>query len=552
MDKLTLLQSPSQTPLMSSTNKAGDDKLQCNQTTENTQVPCDVGGLKLEFIDSSGKTYSAVAFNTLSNRSPEPPPPNVGFHITEQYKKAFEYDVILEAIAPAFRADDTDLKKATFRAAIENPIGTCPTNEHVLVAMQNTKTENRDGLQGRQTWLNSSIASMDIYGKALPIDNQTGKFNLTDVLYIFQDTQAPKHVKDIYVTATSCGVRDDGQPPNKIIRGLIRVYREDKYVLEITVPSLMGKKSAYKEERNTKGEKTLTQAKWAGGNTTTEKWKNGDLKEYGESDRDHFVTSTSTLDDSTDVQNSQTDTKKLKKFAKLTRNGHELGVLNTINSIIKVREMIVNGVKFIDELKNSVPQVGFGWSFELDVLAGTITGEWGIQSGADFDSAEYKWIEPYGKINLDLALLKLKFEASFGVECKSADILNWFGRTAFEIIIKATVIITLDCTVKKTIQLVGNDQNEDVLWTNSFASKGEINAQFKVNVFGYGMDSKSGVIISITADFVVEKPFRVKATVERNEAYLYAYFAIGKSTSERWKKVLCKKSTIMKDKYVID
>ena len=204
------------------------------------------------------------------------------------------------------------------------------------------------------------------------------------------------------------------------------------------------------------------------------------------------------------------------------------------------------------------------------MLAGTVGGEWGIQAGSEYDTAEYKWVEPYGKIKLSMSLLKVEFAAFFGVECKSPAVLNWFKNPAWEVIAKVEVKVSIDCKVETDIKLAGSDNAdkipkigkenstnpddfESVRWINEFASTGEFYGQFKVNVAGYGMDAKAGVAVSFSAKYTVVKPFKLRGEVKRNEAYIYAYFTHAKrKKSPPWKKVLCREKEIMSPRYVFE
>ncbi len=548
--------------------KAGTSTQSC-PLENNTKQPCDVGNLELIFVDSSGGSHKASTTDTRYNRATPVKPSDFPYLEDDKYINVAFFDSILEVIAPILSTDTTDVKKATFSASVSQPIGTCPKSYHPKISMRNSGAESNDGLsKASKSWVNQSIVPMDIYGKSMPVDNQVGKIKLRDVLYFFENSRKPNHVKDIFVEAKGCGVRDDGQAPNTTIKGLIRVYREDKYVLEVSIPSVVSKNASFKKETNINGEVTETIAQWGGDTTDTAKYgKNGNLSELSESDAGHFVNNTVSLD-SNDYQLESS--KKVGEFAKLTRNGRQLGAIDTINKVIKARKLIVDGFSFIDELKKAVPQVGFGWSFKLDVLAGTIGGEWGIEAGTNHDIDAYKFVEPYGQINLAMSLLKLEFEAFFGVQCTSPSILNWFKNPAYEIVAKISIKVTLDCKVEANIRLVGKDDankvnkigkegssnpadSEKVLWINSVTSQGEFSGQFKVNVVGYGMDTKAGVVASLTAEFKVVKPFRIRGSAKRNEAYLYAYFTHAKRRkSPPWKKILCKEKMIMTERYIFD
>lgn len=552
-----------------SKNKSAGSTTQSCPANQNKTVPCDVEDLELVFTDSSGALHKAVANDSRTVRENALQPKDLPYLKDSKYIKVGLYDAVLEVIAPALSTDATEVKKATVAANVNKPIGVCPKSEHPKIVMRNPRYEDNDGLKSSQSWTLQSVMPMDIYGRAMKVDDHVGKFYLRDVFYFFEDSRSPSHIKEITVEANACGVRDDGKKPNKRLKGLIRVYREDKYTLEVSIPSVVSKNASFKDERNVKGERTTTQARWAGGPTETSKYgRNGDMTEYAESDAGLFYEENATLDGNINEIDRQKDL-KLSEFAKLTRNGRQLGGLDTINNIIKTRKTIIDGFSFIDELKKAVPQVGFGWSFKLDVLAGTIAGEWGIEAGSNHDTAEYKWVEPYGQINMAMSLLKMELAAFFGVECTSPAILNWFKRPAWEVVAKVELKIGLDCRIEKKIKLVGKDgankvnkigkegsnnpdDMEKVLWINNFNSTGEIYAQFKVTVTGYGMDAKAGVAASMSAEFTIVKPFKVRAKGKRNEAYLYAYFThFKRKKSPPWKKTLCREKVILKERYII-
>ncbi|WP_026375736.1 hypothetical protein [Aestuariibacter salexigens] len=551
---------------LSKDKQAGSSTQSC-PLKENKVIPCDVGNLELIVVDSNGTEHKAVTTEPRTHRDKPLQPKDLPYLKNQKYLNVGLYDAVLEVLAPPLRTDATEVKKATVAANVSVPIGTCPKSEHPKIVMRNPNYDTNDGLKSKSTYVMQSVVPMDIYGKSMPVDKHVAKLHLRDTLYFFEDSRKPKHIKDIVVEAEGCGVRDDGKKPNKKLIGLIRVYREDKYVLEISIPSVVSKESSYTEERGIGGAKKVTEAKWSGGPTQVTSYENGAVKEYAEVDAGYFTTETETLDGKT---NEITKSSELSEFAKLTRNGIELPGLDTINKIIATRKSIVKGFSFIDDLRKAVPQVGFGWSFKLDVLAGTIGGEWGIEAGSNHDTAEYKWVEPYGQINLAMSLVKLEFATFFGVECKSPGVLNWFKNPTWEVIAKIELKLSLDCKAETSFRLAGKDDAdripkigkesstkvedfEKVLWTNEVVSSSELYAQFKVTVVGYGMDSKAGVAASMSVKFTVVKPFRVRGEGKRNEAYLYAYFThFKKKKSPPWKKTICKEKQIFKPRYIID
>lgn len=545
--------------------KAGASTQSC-PLKENIKQPCDVGNLELIFVDSGGKTHKSVTKDNRSNRKKKIEPADFPLQDDQKYLNVANFDTVLEVIAPVIVSDATEKKKATFTSRVTEPIGTCPKLYHPKISMRISGPEHNDGLQNSQSWSNQSIMPFEVYGKSMSVDNRTSRIRLLDTLFFFENSHKPKHIKDIFVSAEGCGVRDDGTEPNIMLKGLIRVYREDKYQLDISIPSVISKGASFKKEVNAKGEVTKTQATWAGKTTNVEVYgKNGDLKGLAEIDEGHFTSKTDKIND----KNEFSSKTKLKEFAKLTRNGRDLGALDTINKIMEVRKLIINGFNFIDELKNAVPQVGFGWSTKLDVLSGTVGGEWGIEAGTDHDTEAYKFVGPYGQINLSLALIKFEFEASFGIECKSPSILNWFKNPAYEVIAKVAFKVDLDCKAETDIKLVGKDSTdkvpkigkegssndsdfEKVLWTNSVTGKAELYGQFKVNVYGYGMDAKSGVVGSVTAEFKVVKPFKIRGSAKRGKGYVYAYFVhTKKKKSPPWEFELYPEKILMKEKYLI-
>lgn len=526
---------------------------------------CDVGDLQLIFVDSSGKELRSATDAKRSLRANPLYAINLPVAEHDKYKKVSQYDAILEVLAPPLETDATDVKKATIAADVQNFIGTCPSAEHQLIKMTSKSYEPHDGITASNSWKLQSVLPMDVYGKSMPIDDHVGKFYLRDVLYFFEDASVEKYVKEIEFVAEGCGLRSDGSPVNKSLKGLVRVYREDTYSLEISIPSVVNKSASFKREVNLKGEETRTHTTWDSGKTDKEVFgKNGDMTSYAISDGNHFIDKSDELNDKGEITSKTT----LKEFAKITHNGRDMHGLDSINNLLTVRRFFIDGFKFIDELKNAVPQVGFGWSVGIDVCAGTIGGKWGLEAGTDHDTPEYKWVGTFGEIKLALTIIKLDISAFFGVECKSPDIFNWFKRPAWEIIAKVEIKIVMEMRVDKTIRLAGkkgankvakippsgsseSSGYDEVLWTNTAISTGEISAQFKVTVAGYGMDAKSGVTVSFAAKATIVKPFKMRLNAKRNEAYLYAYFThFKRKKSPPWKKVICKENEIMKERYV--
>lgn len=550
---------------MSSRTTAGSTIQTC-PTEQNVKQPCDINRLELIFIDASGKVHKAIA-NEPRHLRKTPRQLNDLPHLENQkYQQVIHYDAILEVLAPALMADSTERKPARI-SAIANGLGRCPDNMHPKITMNNPRFDEHDELKASRTWILQTPTPMIVYGKPMSVDNPVGRFYLRDVLYMFEDAHSQSYIKDIVVQADGCGVRDDGKKPNIKLKGLIRVFREDKYVLELTLPSVYDKTASNKTELSINGNKQITEKKWSNDTSSSVTYsKDARMNNYSESKESYLFKTTQTISDQT---NAITDTIKINEVIKLSRNGRQLNGLDTVNNIIKTRKSIVAGFNFFNELKDAVPQLGFGFSLKLDVLSGTIAGEWGLGMGSRHSTTEYQWVDVFGQINLALTLVKFEFAASFGVECRSPDILNWFGNPAWEVIAKIELKVSIDCQIKTALPLKGksgaqkltkigkeNSTNpndlEDVLWTTALKSTIEFYGQFKITAAGYGMDTKAGVTGSVSVEMTVVKPFKIRGKSKRDEAYLFAYFTHAKKKkSPPWQLTLWKEKDILEECYLL-
>lgn len=551
----------------STSSSVGETKQECNcSESENKTEPCDIGGLELIFFEPSGKQHSVVTKEKREHREKPLEQADLPYLNSEKYDNVVSYDAILEVVAAPFRTDETVGKPPAILSNITGFIGDCPKQEHAEIIMRNPDHETMDKLKASQSFKQITPAPMEIYAKSLPLDDYTSVFKLSEAFYMFRDKQSAQYVKDVEVEALSCGVRDDGEKPNKIMKGLIRIYRDDKFELKVNIPSVYSKGAAFKEKRNLKGKVAYRTATVAGGETETSVFgSNGDMTEYVEQDAGLFLTKTSSLDGPT---NEITNTTELSNFVELSRNGRPLHVVDTVNRIIHIRTLILEGLSYLDDLKKLAPKVGFGWSVNLDVLAGNMSGNWGLQSGSKYDTDEYKWVKSYGELNASLSIIRLGLSAFIGIECKSPGILKWFGDPPWEIIVKVEISMELDCALDATINLtdeevlekvskVGKegstnpDDFESVLWTNSVVSKATFIVQATVGLFGEELNAKGSVNTELTADMKVVYPFKVRGNIKHKESYIKVKFVRGKGNQKHWKYVLCGEKYLVEESYFL-
>jgi hypothetical protein len=492
----------------------------CPYQTNRTK-PCDVDRLTL--TDSTSKRHVLAKIPTARR-----PPLAAGADAPARVKELSQkYDVVLEVVGDFPTESPKPLEKVVKLQIDAKYEGNCPTKTHSLVTL--TPLGEAKPEEGPQTWHLSSPAPVEILALSGPGDKGGGPAKWLSPFWFFAND-----VKELEVVAESCGVRTSGKP-RTTLNGLVRVYRNDVFTLSCKVPAFKkwkGEKGGSKDLKGTRETKSSSSTETWGrttseqSSTTSVNQKKGDStteqvvggrdgagyarlsetsgtkggqaylaedEKYTERSGVPGLTSKGasvTQSDSTDEGQKLVfalEPTELSPTVSLKRNGHEVDFTKFINDLINLHQRIS---KAWNDIQHWVPKIGWSASFELSLLEGEISGEWGTKATDKWKSESYCWVDRYYDIRFGVKVLSYKLEISFGVDFSIPSLLDWFGDAKlFEVVLKAAGAISGEASLSKTI--AGSAPTEPVQIDGS--SKLEIYVQGKVSALGYTYDAKGGV-----------------------------------------------------------
>ncbi|MBW2522814.1 MAG: hypothetical protein JRI23_01500 [Deltaproteobacteria bacterium] len=318
-------------------------------------------------------------------------------------------------------------------------------------------------------------------------DSVTSVFGMIRALWDRTDARG------ISIDAKSCGIRarGDGNAPNRQLRALVRIYRRSKWAVGIKIPPF----GAFNDSRaggwDARGERygSRSQSASAGFNAlsrqTSSEWSGeGALGEYKHTRRTQVGGNVSAYESSRSVSDgsvtrtfkeeysgqagreiADTDgsysTKEIKDRLSYSA-GFEFVVIHNETevklgeAIEKIKEQInaiIEVIRNIQKLFDKVPKVGWSFSFDVSVFAGTIVLEWGAAYGDPLANGRYlpvAW-EVGGRV--DIEIISLTLTVGFGVDVRA------LGTGVFAMISGS---LTLKASVGADINIGGDKVVEEI------------------------------------------------------------------------------------------
>lgn len=565
-----------------STKQPADSIIQPCPYNENKDTPCDINGLKLAVITDSSR--SAVCRTSRVERDTNSLLEKLPVSDHSKYKLVTKYDVILEAKAPILVANQD--KKAHFHAELIPGEGACGGPDHHGLVLTPRGSETHDELKTATVYVNSSHPPYGIYAMSTGADDYIAKtMQVIAWFWMFIDTHAEEFIKTIEVEGKACGIRTDGQKPVKSLKGLVRIYRDDFFTLslKLPVPKLSKKSSLYKVEQSYQGsEKTHSTATYskttkngllvkesftADGNKVTKSYDDkGAYVQYEKETSGYGYTKKDVHETTKDPRQEvflETGTLVIK------RNGHDLDVAEKINRILELKRQLESGVDFLQELKSSIPKAGILVDANFEFLCGTIEAKWGLDNNAK-STTEYQWLTPKFQGELKLLICALAVEIGIGIDTVSPSILNWWGKKAWEIVLKVSCGFSGELSLKSSLlfdensefptrdvepgcSYQGDNGKEKQLLVNEVEIKPTFKAVAKVNVYGIGAEAQANLVGSFKSEAAVVMPFNVRYKAELDSGKLVCHYTHGlKKPSPPAEYDMWKKKVIEKGNYLYD
>lgn len=541
---------------------------------DNTKIECDID--KLEVNDAtSGK--QVTIYGVLTQTSP---PEKIPERLTPLLGR---YDAVLEILSD-YQSTRNPPEKIASLAIITTPFGSCPQTRHIHITMRPLSPVDRDDAH---QWTNECPDDVEVYSRST-FGDFGGVGGWLAPFWNFS-----KEIKDIEISADSCGVRKQGKPKRKL-SCLLRVYRNDEHSLTFNIPSIEEftrersvsfdkTKTKDSETRRHLGDKVSEQSRETNRNigkgidevkTTTGARDPNHSNNYhtqtfeqGVRNGDFSMSRTATRTTSTGIAGvgrggeniSYKESSKgneelifnivepeLKIGVSLKRNGKEVDFTKNINELINLRTKLIKAFNDIDAW---IPDIGWKVTTNLSIFTGEITGSWGNRFPKDAKVIErLVYVEPYFDLDFKLKILSYNLAMSFGVEFKSPEVLKWVGASV-HVILQATGSISGEVAVNQKVE---SRTFEPIALTSN--STVNILAQGTVTVNDTTFEGKGGVTGGIQFDGKLTVSLRDSPTIEGEfyfvETYVYATFIDerGETKPKRFKQKIYEKKNIWSGK----
>jgi hypothetical protein len=293
-------------------------------------------------------------------------------------------------------------------------------------------------------------------------------------------------VTEADLRADACGKRaaGDGGHLNEMLLARVRVFRKTKWTIGIKIPPLGSFKAEKDKMTDVHGIKSTTNTMsgtagfnaFSGSKTTTQDDAGGllgnssstsqtqvlgfaDSNASSRTVKDGSVTTTSSQNHSDYAGHTTTNTdgtittKEIEERLE-TESGFDLVIsiddteIEVGEGVKKIKELvksITETITDIHKLFDAVPQVGWKFTFDVSVFAGTILCECapeyveGVKAGGRYYAVQHKF-----KGKIEIKLFSISIGVSFGLDAQALD---------SGLVLKIQGTLTLECKISKEINL---------------------------------------------------------------------------------------------------
>lgn len=395
------------------------------------------------------------------------------------------------------------------------------------------------------------LPSQRFHAMPMDLDMFNHKKGLDVLFQFFRYLFGSPGAKQLIVTAQSCGSRPPGEGnPNLTLSALVRIYRKDKWAVKVGLPALgVGKyeETKYSSGQN-KGHSTETSAKATLGHdseatkTTTYEGPKGTSTTTTTTSVQDGVSTKDTRKDGTRedgtaygshaLEITDQDLVKDPGFSVIIeRNGKKCDLTALVTLAKEIAEDIKNWRKVVEDTLKALkagPQIGWKLSLTLSFLEGSLKVEWEPETGEPIEGRYWprtnKW-----SVDVDLMLLNLAVEVSFGIELRIWKIAEFVAKVYFKASGKLST--KFNCTSGKDEH--GAKRQVELL------IKGELGLTAEVSVVGLslvdlGASVEAGIKVVSTLGLSQEKGlyFEMRGDLTEAVAKAHVYIAFGIT----WKK----------------
>jgi len=301
----------------------------------------------------------------------------------------------------------------------------CVEHAHAVLEMRaqggaGGSAKKGDALQKSPGAATLSVPPAEYFATFLPhLDDATADNSpLDQVMSIFQivsalwDYVVPKKVE---IWALACGIRarEDRTPANKLLMGLVRLHRNSKFSVAVSIPAGSSWTRSYsgnlvEETDDTHDEDAFVNpfrgGKWEGSHSVlgAERTKLAD----GQIDNISY-----------DRLRDQVFKGASSITITVTHNNQKVELVKALENILKFLEALYQSINRISELFQMVPQLGFKFTFNVSFLAGGFIIEWfPVYEDAALANGRYLPVETRVRGEVKMDVVKASISVSFGFD----------------------------------------------------------------------------------------------------------------------------------------
>ncbi|CAO3457565.1 hypothetical protein [Azospirillum argentinense] len=568
----------------STSKKSDGTETDCQHSAKNTTIPCNLTTLRVT-DDTSQKTVRCIA--PMTGFKPDPDAPR---HVRDRLAV---YDLVLEVLAdPQTHTAKPPDTPAVLVISYKYE-GNCPHGEHALLTYTGSAKED---IAESRSWRMQTPTPVKVYAHGLGAG-----------IWLAPYWHFGTSVKEMVVTAQSCGVTGNGRPA-PALNCLVRVYDKDTYVLSFSIPSFKRWNYGYKTERflgtgtsstsssytnstfgniksqiqnssssssttNKDGFKNISNTSSTstikGDNYTSNSQKsgieNGQIYNEWKDEtgtvkggliyQTKDVTTTSGSSDTGKITTTPSHELEVTPVLSLKRNGVEVDGTKILNTLIKAAtDFHENVVKPLQEINSWMPKVGFTFDIDVAVMKGIINCTWGNRHPANAPTGG-RWVavESYFSLTVDLLVLGLDLKLGFGVDITSPALLDFFAaEKLYEIVLMISLTLQMAATVKATVSERSTSTNSPSPVRITGSAAPELAVTGKVSLFGTRLvEVKLGITgqVSFEGELSVSLKEHMKITGEAKRAVtkVSCYFiSKDKSRTELLDKVIYPEASLWK------
>lgn len=473
-------------PAPATTSGAATNK-PTQECPRNAKHPCDVNKLMIQVTGKGKEDEKVFKLDTTKVRRTEPVT-DVKDHTALTLLKT--YDLLIDVIANPQSGSNHKAKPAKIEGRAYYTSPDCETQSHSLLTLNPLGTRDQviiKKIGGQEI----EMAEHTFFARDSYIDHADKRkqvfdnaFSVFGIVKSFIESIFG-FLAEVDLRADACGkrARGDGGNLNQMLLARTRIFRSSKWAIGIKIPPLGSFKAEKEKTLDVHGISTDKSSREAtagfnaySNKTTSTSSGEGVLGTYKHTQERQLGGNVDSYESARKVKDGSVTTSFEEKHSKsdgrsmentdgeitvdeikerlhresgfelvISIDDHEVEVGEGIKKIKELIEKISETIKDVRKLFDKVPQVGWKFTFEVSVFAGTLalecTPEYveGVKANGRYYAVQHKF-----NGNIEMEIFSVTLSVSFGVEAKALD---------SGLVLKVEGKISLKCKISREINL---------------------------------------------------------------------------------------------------